>query len=277
MTPPTPWQQHHVPPGTRVQLGEIDPGGTPGLRGGSGQERATAEAAHADNVAVLQDLQVRLWAEARRSVLVVLQGMDTAGKDGTIRHVFGPLNPQGAGVVGFKQPTPEELSHDFLWRVHQHAPAAGRVVVFNRSHYEDVLVVRVHGLVGKAVWRRRYDQINRFEELLAAGGTTILKFFLHISPDEQKERLQARLDDPAKRWKFSAGDLEERRLWGEYRAAYEDAISRCSTGHAPWFVIPADRKWYRNWAISSIVREALERLDPQPPRADLDPESIVIE
>lgn len=273
----TPWQSHRVTPGSRVQLDEIDPSRTPGLSGSGEQERAAAEALHAENVAALQDLQTRLWAEGRRSVLVVLQGMDTAGKDGTIRHVFGPLNPQGVRVAGFKQPTPEELAHDYLWRIHQQAPGKGRIVVFNRSHYEDVLVVRVHGLVAEAVWRARYEQLNRFEELLASSGTAILKFFLHISRAEQKERLQARLDDPAKRWKFSAGDLDERKRWGDYQAAYEDAISRCSTEHAPWFVIPADRKWYRNWAVSSIVRQALERMAPEPPAPDFDPTTVTID
>ncbi len=273
----TPWQHHLVAPGSRVQLDEIDPSRTPALSGPGAQERAAAEALHAENVAALQDLQIRLWAEGRRSVLVVLQGMDTAGKDGTIRHVFGPLNPQGVRVAGFKQPTPEELAHDYLWRIHRQTPGKGRIVVFNRSHYEDVLVVRVHGLVPEAVWRARYEQINRFEELLASSGATILKFFLHISKAEQKERLQARLDDPAKRWKFSAGDLDERKRWGEYHAAYEDAISRCSTEHAPWFVIPADRKWYRNWAVSSIVRGALERMAPEPPTPDFDPTNVTID
>jgi PPK2 family polyphosphate:nucleotide phosphotransferase len=264
-------------PGSRVQLGEIDPSRTPALRGPGEQERAAAEALHAENVAAMQDLQTRLWAEGRRSVLIVLQGMDTSGKDSTIRHVFGMLNPQGVRVVGFKQPTPEELAHDYLWRIHQHTPEKGRIVIFNRSHYEDVLVVRVHALVPEPVWRERYEQINQFESLLASSGTTILKFFLHISKAEQKQRLQERLDDPSKRWKFSAGDLDERKRWGDYHAAYEDAISRCSTEHAPWFVIPADRKWYRNWAISSIVREVLEQMNPQPPKGDFDPGSFTID
>jgi PPK2 family polyphosphate:nucleotide phosphotransferase len=273
----TAWDHHCVAPGSRVVLAEIDPSRTHALRGPAEQERAAAEALHAQNIAAMQDLQYRLWAEHRRSLLVVLQGMDTAGKDGTIRHVFGPLNPQGVGVFGFKQPSAEELAHDYLWRIHQQTPGKGRIVIFNRSHYEDVLVVRVRGLVAEPVWRERYDQLNRFEELLVSSGTTILKFFLHISKAEQKERLQARLDDPAKRWKFSAGDLDERKRWPEYQAAYEDAISRCSTEHAPWFVIPADRKWYRNWAVSSIVREALERLNPQPPEAGFDPADITID
>lgn len=272
-----PYDLHVVAPGGGVDLAAIDPGRTPGLSGEKEHERAAAEALHAENITALRDLQYRLWAEGERSLLVVLQGMDTAGKDGTIRHVFGPLNPQGVRVEGFKQPTPEELAHDYLWRVHRRTPGRGRVVIFNRSHYEDVLVVRVHGLVPEDVWRRRYDEINAFERLLAGSGTTILKIFLHISKDEQKERLQARLDEPTKRWKFSAGDLAERKRWGEYQAAYTEAIARCSTAEAPWFVVPADRKWYRNWAVSSIVRRALEGLDPQPPRAEFDPASFVIE
>ena len=225
----------------------------------------------------MQDLQYRLWAEKRRSVLVVLQGMDTAGKDGTIRHVFGALNPQGVRVEGFKQPTPEELAHDYLWRVHRKTPGHGRIVVFNRSHYEDVLVVRVHGLVPEDVWCWRYEEINAFERLLAGSGTTILKVFLHISKGEQKQRLQARLDEPDKLWKCSMGDLAERKRWAEYQEAYTDALSRCSTEHAPWFVVPADSKWYRNWSISSIVRRALEEMDPRPPRAEIDPSKVHIE
>ncbi len=272
-----PAELHAVEPGSAVDLGAIDPGRTPGLHGSKEEERAAAEAMHAENVVALRDLQYRLWAEGRRSVLVVLQGMDTAGKDGTIRHVFGALNPQGVRVVGFKQPTREELAHDYLWRVHRKTPGAGRIVVFNRSHYEDVLVVRVHGLVPEAVWQRRYDEINAFERLLAGSGTTMLKVFLHISKGEQKERLQARLDDPAKRWKFSAGDIAERKRWDEYQQAYTDALSRCSTEHAPWFVVPADRKWYRNWVVSSIVRRALEQLDPQPPKAEFDPAKVEID
>lgn len=272
-----PAQLHVVEPGSVVDLGKIDPRRTPGLHGSKAEERAAAAQMHAENVGALQGLQYRLWAEGRRSVLVVLQGMDTAGKDGTIRHVFGALNPQGVRVVGFKQPTREELAHDYLWRVHRNTPDAGRIVVFNRSHYEDVLVVRVHGLVPDDVWQRRYEEINAFERLLTGSGTTMLKIFLHISKDEQKNRLQARLDDPVKRWKFSAGDLAERKRWDEYQAAYADAIARCSTAHAPWYVVPADRKWYRNWAISSIVRLAMERLDPQTPRAEIDPASVQID
>lgn len=272
-----PYELHRIEPGSAVDLAAIDPGRTPGLSGPESQERAAAAALHAENILAMQDLQYRLWAEKRRSVLVVLQGMDTAGKDGTIRHVFGALNPQGVRVEGFKQPTPEELAHDYLWRVHRKTPGHGRIVVFNRSHYEDVLVVRVHGLVPEDVWRRRYEEINAFERLLAGSGTTILKVFLHISKAEQKQRLQARLDEPDKLWKFSMGDLAERKRWAEYQEAYTEALSRCSTEHAPWFVVPADSKWYRNWAVSSIVRRALEGMDPRPPRAEIDPSKVHIE
>ncbi|MFG0244126.1 MAG: polyphosphate kinase 2 family protein [Phycisphaerales bacterium JB054] len=272
-----PYELHAVEPGSVVDLSAIDPGRTPGLSGPEEQERAAAAALHAENIVAMQGLQYRLWAEGKRSVLVVLQGMDTAGKDGTIRHVFGPLNPQGVRVYGFKQPTPEELAHDYLWRVHRKTPAHGRIVIFNRSHYEDVLVVRVHGLVPEEVWRRRYEEINAFERLLAGSGTTILKVFLHISKGEQKQRLQARLDEPDKLWKFSSGDLAERARWDAYQEAYTDALSRCSTEHAPWFVVPADSKWYRNWAVSSIVRRALEGMDPRPPRAEIDPSAIHID
>lgn len=272
-----PYELHAVEPGSVVDLSAIDPGRTPGLSGPEEQERAAAAALHAENIVAMQGLQYRLWAEGKRSVLVVLQGMDTAGKDGTIRHVFGPLNPQGVRVYGFKQPAPEELAHDYLWRVHRKTPAHGRIVIFNRSHYEDVLVVRVHGLVPEEVWRRRYEEINAFERLLAGSGTTILKVFLHISKGEQKQRLQARLDEPDKLWKFSSGDLAERARWDAYQEAYTDALSRCSTEHAPWFVVPADSKWYRNWAVSSIVRRALEGMDPRPPRAEIDPSAIHID
>lgn len=224
----------------------------------------------------LEALQELLYAEGKQKVLIVIQATDTGGKDGTIRHVFEGVNPQGVDVAAFKVPTPEELSHDYLWRIHKHTPGSGKIVIFNRSHYEDVLVVRVHNLVPEERWRARYEQINAFEAMLAAEGTTILKFFLHIGKDEQKLRLQERLDDPAKRWKFSAGDLKERVLWDEYRAAYEEAIARTSTDVAPWYIIPADRKWYRNLVISEIIIETLKGLGmayPEP--ADLS--GIVIE
>ena len=212
--------------------------------------------------------------EGKRSLLVVLQGMDTSGKGGTVRHVFSSMNPAGVDVASFKKPTDEELQHDFLWRIERRLPAAGQVMVFDRSHYEDVLIVRVRSLVPEAVWRPRYREIVEFEERVAAAGTTIVKCMLHISYDEQRERLLARLDDPEKHWKFHEGDLEERRRWQDYQAAYEEAIRECSTEAAPWFVVPSDRKWYRNWAVSSLLVETLEAMDPQLPRPDLDVDAL---
>lgn len=219
----------------------------------------------AENTAISGELAYRLYAENKRSVLLVLQGMDTSGKDGTIRAATTGINPLSFNITAFKQPSVEELEHDFLWRIHKATPNRGHIGIFNRSHYEDVLVVRVHKLVSKSVWRGRYEAINGFERHLAANGTTVLKCFLHISKDEQRERLEARLADPTKRWKFAKGDLEERALWEEYQQAYEDALSRCNTEHAPWHIIPADRKWYRNLVVSNLLRETLEKMDPKFP------------
>ncbi|HUR95803.1 MAG TPA: polyphosphate kinase 2 family protein [Gemmatimonadales bacterium] len=213
----------------------------------------------------IDEVQDALYAEGRRALLVVLQGRDTSGKDGAVRKVFGPLDPLGLSVTSFKAPTPTELAHDYLWRVHQAVPAKGSIGVFNRSHYEDVLVVRVHGLVAEAVWRPRYDQINRFEAILAENGVTILKFFLHISREEQRERLLARLEDPSKYWKFSEGDLGERDRWDEYTVAYEEALERTSTDGAPWYVVPADKKYFRDLVIAQTVADTLERMDPKYP------------
>jgi PPK2 family polyphosphate:nucleotide phosphotransferase len=210
-------------------------------------------------------LQNALYAEGKRAVLAVLQARDGAGKDSTIRRVFGQLNPQGFAVTGFKVPTPVELSHDFLWRVHQAVPPKGTIGVFNRSHYEDVLVVRVHGLVPEEVWRPRYEQINQFERFLTENGVTILKFFLHISKEEQHRRLLERLDDPAKYWKFNPGDLGERDRWDDYTRAYQDMLARTSTPDAPWYVVPADKKLPRDVLVAQVVVEALERLDPHFP------------
>ncbi|MCA9273491.1 MAG: polyphosphate kinase 2 family protein [Phycisphaerales bacterium] len=268
---------HCIKPGSKVKLRDIDPSKTLGLQGPEDQERAAADALRDQNIGVMQQLQYRLWAEAKRSLLIVLQGMDCSGKDGTTRRVLGPLNPQGVRVSSFKKPTDEELSHDFLWRVHKVVPARGMIGVFNRSHYEDVLVVRVLNLVPKGEWSLRYDHINDFEKLLTESGTRILKFMLHISKDEQKERLQARLDDPEKGWKFALGDLDTRKRWDEYMDAYEAMLERCSTPEAPWFVIPADKKWYRNWAISSIVRRELELMDPKTPAMDAELKGLKIE
>ncbi|MEZ4640879.1 MAG: polyphosphate kinase 2 family protein, partial [Caldilineaceae bacterium] len=225
----------------------------------------------------LEELQETLYAQGKHKLLIVLQALDTGGKDGAIRHVFDGVNPQGVKVVPFKVPTPIELAHDYLWRVHPHTPARGEMVIFNRSHYEDVLVVRVHNLVPEDVWSRRYEHINAFEKLLADEGTTILKFYLHISKPEQKERLQARLDDPSKHWKFRAGDLAERKLWPDYMAAYEAVLNRTSTEWAPWYIVPADRKWYRNLVISEVLVKTLEDLNLHYPESKEPLDGIVIE
>jgi len=216
----------------------------------------------------LDQLQGVLYAEHKRSVLIVLQGMDAAGKDGTIQHVMSGVNPQGCNVSQFKQPTKPELDHDFLWRIHQQAPARGMVGIFNRSQYEDVLVVRVHNLVPQDIWEQRYEQINDFERMLALNGTTILKFFLHISKDEQKKRFDSRHDDPDKNWKSSPSDEVERKYWDDYQEAYQDLLLRCSTEHAPWFVIPSNRKWFRNLAVSQIIVDAMERMDLAYPKPE---------
>jgi PPK2 family polyphosphate:nucleotide phosphotransferase len=215
----------------------------------------------------LAQLQEVLFAENKHKLLVVLQAMDTGGKDGTIRRVFSGVNPQGVRVANFKRPTDEELAHDYLWRVHQRVPRRGMITVFNRSHYEDVLVVRVHNLVPPEVWSRRYDHINAFEKMLADEGVTILKFYLHIDKDEQEQRLRARFDRPDKRWKFNPGDLKERALWGKYMEAFEAALSRTSTSYAPWYIVPANRKWYRDLVVATTIINALKDLQmefPQP-------------
>jgi PPK2 family polyphosphate:nucleotide phosphotransferase len=260
-----------IEPGSTVHLAKIDPDDT-----GRFVDKDIAKAALKVVRKQIDDLQQRLYAEHKQSLLVVLQATDTGGKDGTIKSVFKGINPQGCRVQGFRQPTAVELDHDFLWRIHPHAPAKGMIAVFNRSHYEDVLIVRVHDLVPKSVWKERYDAINDFEERLAENGTRILKFFLHISKEEQKERLEARLDNPDKLWKFSVGDLAERALWDDYRAAYEDAIGKCSTKHAPWFVIPANHKWARDIAIAEIIASTLKEMDPQFPEPADDLEGIEI-
>lgn len=253
----------------KVDLTKIDPG-----EKDAQQNKKSAAAQIAEQSRKMQALQYRLYAEDRRSLLICLQAMDAGGKDGTIRHVLGPFNPQGTRVHSFKEPSAEEASHDFLWRIHRQVPARGEIVIFNRSHYEDVLVARVHDLVPKKVWSRRYEQINAFEAELAAGGTHILKFFLHISPEEQLRRFKRRLDDPARHWKISLADYSERALWPQYRQAYEEALSRTSTGHAPWFVIPANHKWFRNLAVSNIITETLESLDMALPPATVDLDEV---
>jgi PPK2 family polyphosphate:nucleotide phosphotransferase len=249
-----------IRPGTKVRLGQIDPAET------HGYDRARAEAATQKDLLRLDPLQERLWAESRHKLLIVLQGIDTAGKGGTIEHVMGGFNPQGCRVHGFKVPTTEELAHDYLWRVHPHVPGAGEVAIFDRSHYEQVLVVRVAGLEPQAKWNRHYDEINAFERLLVDTGTTILKFFLYIDRDEQKKRLQARLDDPDKRWKFRMSDLDTRAKWDEYLEAYEAMLTRCSTPDAPWFIVPSNHKWFRHMAVARIVADTLEDLHPRYPK-----------
>ncbi len=222
------------------------------------------------------ELQARLYADHRQSLLIVLQAIDTGGKDGTIQQVFRGVNPQGCQVWSFKAPGVEELDHDFLWRYHQRTPPRGMITIFNRSHYEDVLVVRVKGLLPEDVWRRRYHVINEFEHALTLTNTVVLKFFLHISKDEQKRRLQSRLDDPNKRWKFSRNDLTERALWDDYQEAFEDAINQCSTEHAPWYVVPSNKKWYRNLVIARTIADTLQAMDPRYPPADPGLTDIVI-
>ncbi len=219
------------------------------------------------NLDALRRYQYTLYAEGKRALLVVLQGMDASGKDGVVRHVFGPLNPQGCVVTSFKAPSAAELAHDFLWRVHQAVPARGEIGIFNRSHYEDVLIALVRGLVPEPVWAARYEMINAFERILADNGVVIVKCFLHISRKEQTRRLLARLDDPDRNWKFALSDIEERAYWEDYQTAYEAVFKRCDPAHAPWHIIPADRKWYRNWAVSQILVETLTALDlrfPEP-------------
>lgn len=256
-----------VKPGSAVRLSKIDPGFTDGYA-----HKRSARGDLADCEERMGELQYLLYAEGRQSLLICLQALDAGGKDGTITHVFGAMNPQGMRVHAFGVPSAEEARHDFLWRIHRRAPERGQVAIFNRSHYEDVLVARVHELVTKAVWSQRYQLINNFEKSLAHADTHILKFYLHISPTEQLRRFKDRLDDPARRWKISEADYKERELWPRYMKAYEEALRRTSTEHAPWFVIPADHKWFRNLAVSRIIVETLESLGMRTPapRADMD-------
>jgi PPK2 family polyphosphate:nucleotide phosphotransferase len=253
-----------------VDLTAIDARATPGFDG----KKADAKQLLPEVGQVLADLQEKLYANGRaggsRSVLLVLQGMDTSGKGGTVKHVLGQADPNGVHIASFGKPTKEELAHDFLWRIRAQLPRPGKLGVFDRSHYEDVVTVRVHELVDRATWRRRYATINRFEQRLAAAGTVIVKCFLLISRDEQKERLLARLDDPTKHWKYNPADLVSRARWDDYMLAYGDAIERCSTDEAPWYVVPADRKWYRNWAITNLLLERLEALGLDWPAGDFD-------
>jgi PPK2 family polyphosphate:nucleotide phosphotransferase len=254
-----------VQPGT-VNLAGYESAATPLAPGGKGKTLLAAAA----TAPLLADQQERLWAEGNRSVLLVLQGTDTAGKGSVVTHVVGLLGPMGVKITAFKKPTPEEAAHHFLWRIRKALPAPGMVGVFDRSHYEDVLVPRVHDLVPEAEWQRRYEEINTFEAELIANATAVVKCFLHLSYGEQRERLLARLDDPTKHWKFHESDIDERAYWSDYQAAYAGILERCSTEMAPWYVVPSDRKWYRNWAIGQILREVFEELDPQYPQSDLD-------
>ena len=241
-----------------------------------GWDEQSAVQALGDNRHRLEDLQYKLYADRRFGLLIVLQAIDGGGKDGTCRHVMSAFNPQGCTVTSFKAPTSEELRHDYLWRIHKKVPPRGEIGVFNRSHYEDVLAVRVQNLVPKAVWSKRYDQINEFERMLGESDISVVKFFLQISKDEQKRRFQARLDDPAKNWKFEPGDLKSREKWGDYRKAFEAMLSSCSTDRAPWYVIPADHKWFRDLAVSQILVHHLEKLPLKFPKANFDPASIHI-
>jgi PPK2 family polyphosphate:nucleotide phosphotransferase len=256
-----------VEPESKVNLDKIDSSYT-----GKHESHEKANDEVAEYIERLRKAQYLLYADAGQSLLVVLQGLDAAGKDGVIQHLFSGLNPQGVKVARFGPPTHVEAAHDFLWRVHVQAPADGEITIFNRSHYEDVLVTRVHKLVPKAVWSKRYDLINGFEKQLTRSGTRILKFYLHISKEEQLERFKQRIDDPVRNWKISESDYSERQLWDKYQRAYEDALSLTSTEHAPWFIIPSDHKWFRNLAISEIVVDAMEamKLKLPPPRVNID-------
>ena len=259
-----------VTPGKKVDLAKIPTEADGGLT----KDKAVDQLAKLTRR--LAELQELLYAEGRHSLLVVLQAMDAGGKDSTIRNVFGPINPQGCRIASFKAPTDVELDHDFLWRIHQHTPRRGHIAVFNRSHYEDVLVARVKKLVPQSVWKKRFDHINAFEKLLHDEGTTIIKFYLHISKSYQKQRLQRRLDRPDKHWKFNPADLAERRRWPTYRKAFEDVFAQCSTPWAPWHIIPAERRWYRNLLVAQTVVTALESLKMTLPKPDFDPKKIKI-
>ncbi|PPS42374.1 polyphosphate kinase 2 family protein [Chroococcidiopsis sp. TS-821] len=262
--PPKPdYPRYRVSPDERIRLADINPDACEHYKKKKDVEHELE--IQRKRLAVLQE---RLYAENKRSVLIVLQAMDTGGKDGTIKHVFRGINPQGCQVWSFKKPTDEELSHDFLWRYHRRAPRRGMITIFNRSHYEDVLIVRVKDLVPEQVWRQRYRVINEFEQMLTLDNIVIIKFFLHISKDEQRRRLESRLEDPDKRWKFSINDVNERQLWDKYQQAYEDAINNCSTAYAPWYVVPSNKKWYRNLVIARAIADTLEAMNPQYPAAE---------
>ena len=266
-------KQYLVKPETKIKLSTWNPADTGDFEGGKEAGLAQLEKLE-EKLDILQEL---LFAEHVHKVLVVLQAMDTGGKDGVIRHVFNGVDPASVRVANFKAPTAEELDHDYLWRIHKEAPGKGEMVIFNRSHYEDVLIVRVHELVPPDMWGQRFRQINEFERTLAENGTTILKFYLHIDLAEQKERLQARLNDSAKRWKFRLGDLNERKLWTDYMQAYEDILSKTSTEYAPWYIVPANHKWFRDLVISSVLVETLESLKMKYPESEENLNGVVIE
>ena len=259
-------KDYRVKPGSKLTLSHFDTDDTGDYKK-TDQDKANAQAVTQQLIGKLDELQERLYANNSRALLIVLQGMDTSGKDGTIKNVMSGINPQGCKVVTFKTPSAEELGHDFLWRVHQKAPAKGQIGIFNRSHYEDVLITRVHGLISDKVVKQRFNQIKEFEELLSESGTVILKFFLHISKDEQKERLEERISNPEKRWKFNDGDLEERKLWKNYMEAFETMMAATSTEQSPWYIVPANRKWYRNLVIAEHVVDALENMKLKTPPA----------
>ena len=267
----TAYARYRVEPGERIRLGDYETDDT------NGYERSDAETELASLVERIAELQMRLYAEDSRSVLVVLQGIDAAGKDSTVRHVFSGSNPQGVRVYTYKEPTQEEAAHDFLWRYHADAPADGMIHVFNRSHYEDVLVVRVKGLAPEELWRSRYDSINDFERMLVREGTAVVKFFLHISKEAQLERFRERLERPDKHYKFSANDVRERRHWDSYAEAYEDAVNLTSTPWAPWYVVPSDHKWFRNLVVARIVAATLETMNPRWPENDPEVEGFALE
>ncbi len=254
-----------VKPGKRARLADIDP-----AFHGEHEDKNSAVPEFEAALDTIDRLQEKLYAEKKHALLIVLQGIDAAGKDGVCWNVITAMNPQGCAVSSFKQPSAVELAHDFLWRIHQKTPGRGQVAVFNRSHYEDVLIVRVHDLVPKDIWKKRYDQINAFEHVLAENNTTILKFFLYISKDEQLDRFRKRLEDPERQWKISGSDYTEREYWDQYIEAYEDMLSKCSTEDAPWFVIPSNKKWFRNLAVAKIIAETMEGLNIRPPAPDVD-------
>ncbi|MBR8836215.1 MAG: polyphosphate kinase 2 family protein [Stigonema ocellatum SAG 48.90 = DSM 106950] len=270
--PPKPNYPHYrVKPGEAITLADFDPNACEDYENKKDVDKELEQ-----QLERLKDLQQRLYAENQRSLLIVLQAIDTGGKDGTIKHVFSGINPQGCQVWSFKTPSTEEANHDFLWRYHQRTPQRGMIAIFNRSHYEDVLIVRVKKLVSEDDWRKRYQIINEFEHMLTLNKTTVIKFFLHISKDEQKQRLESRLANPDKRWKFSSNDIKERLLWNDYQVAFEDAINNCSTTYAPWYVVPGNKKWYRNLVIARTIADTLEAMNPQYPAPEEGLENIVI-